>query len=508
MNKSTGLAVFVCIVLAGMVWVKQGEKQERGVSRVSFTQLDSTQISGLTIKGKHPVVLKRQEDSWTVESGRRADATAVKAALDALVKIDSTNLVTQKPERFAELKVDEKEGTHVVVSSGDSVVADFVIGSADAGGSYILFENKVYSMKRVFPGTFSRPTASWVDRRVVQAEMDAIARVEIKVRESESYSLVPSADDTRAWSLANASVLPDGFRFDHAAAYRLVNALSDLRAREFVDGASHETMGLGEEASRVVVHFKDTGRAAQTLVIGQEAGSKLVYGKVLPQGDVFIFSSHSSQLLTQAPRDFRDLRLIDFSLPDVQSFEIMDGSMKAELKRQGEGWVVGSANPPLPQGFELDVLAVEARLQVLKNYRAKALAPDTKPRKTKFKRSKKQVRVTLGDGSTRKIEFGAVADVKGETMLYARGAIDTALYYADQGSLGAVLSDLKSMGKKVAPQRPNLGNLDPSSLSQLPPEIRKQILMQLEQEEQKKKMLKAFQQQRTVNPALKGEQVR
>ena len=287
-----------------------------------------------------------------------------------------------------------------------------------------------------------------------------------------------------------------------------MNALSDLRAREFVDGASHETMGLGEEASRVVVHFKDTGRAAQTLVIGQEAGSKLVYGKVLPQGDVFIFSSHSSQLLTQAPRDFRDLRLIDFSLPDVQSFEIMDGSMKAELKRQGEGWVVGSANPPLPQGFELDVLAVEARLQVLKNYRAKALAPDTKPRKTKFKRSKKQVRVTLGDGSTRKIEFGAVADVKGETMLYARGAIDTALYYADQGSLGAVLSDLKSMGKKVAPQRPNLGNLDPSSLSQLPPEIRKQILMQLEQEEQKKKMLKAFQQQRTVNPALKGEQVR
>jgi hypothetical protein len=86
--------------------------------------------------------------------------------------------------------------------------------------------------------------------------------------------------------------------------------------------------------------------------------------------------------------------------------------------------------------------------------------------------------------------------------------MDDQVYYADEASLGTVLSDLTSMGKKTAPAQPNLGNLDPNSLSQLPPEIREQILEQLQQEKQKKQMLKAFQEQRTVKASSKGEEVR
>jgi hypothetical protein len=170
--------------------------------------------------------------------------------------------------------------------------------------------------------------------------------------------------------------------------------------------------------------------------------------------------------------------------------------------------VVSAAKPPLPPGFVLDSMAVEARLQVLTTYRAKALAAGVKPRKAKFKKAKKWVGVTLEDGSTLKAEFGAMVKVNDAAMLYARGAMDDQVYYADEASLGTVLSDLTSMGKKTAPAQPNLGNLDPNSLSQLPPEIRKQILEQLQQEKQKKQMLKAFQEQRTVKASSKGEEVR
>ena len=509
MKKSTGLALLVCVVLAALVWSKQGEKQERGVSRVSFAELDVNAITGLTMKGKHPVVLKRQGDAWVVENGRRADSTAVQAALDALLKIDSTTLVTQKPERFAELKVESKEGTHVLALAGDAVVADFVIGSAGAGGSNILSQNKVYSMKRVFPGTFSRPTASWVDRRVMATAADAIARVEINLLGSEPYSLVPDPKDSQKWSLADASVLPPGFRFDHSAARNTVNTLAGLHAREFVDGTSSDLdNGFGEDASRVTAYFKDSNKPAQTLLIGRETGSNLVYGKVLPQKDVFIFSSHTSKLLSQGPSDFRDLRLIDFQPAEVESLEIRDGSLQAKLTRQGQGWVVSSAKPALPAGFELDSMAVEARLQVLRSYRAAAVALNVTPRQAKFKKAQKRVTVTLLDGAKLQVEFGAATQINEKTMLYARGAIDNALYYADEASLSAVLSDLTSMGKKVAPVQPNLGNLDPSSLSQLPPEVRKQIMQQLQQEEHKKKMLKAFQEQRTIKKAPKAEQER
>lgn len=509
MKKSTGLALLVCIVLAALVWSKQGDKQERGVSRVSFTGLDLTQVNGLTVTGKHSVALKRQGGTWVVDNGRRADASSVNAALEALLKIDSTSLVTQKAERFEQLKVDSKEGAHVVVRAGDAVVADFVIGSAGAGGSNILWQDKVYSMKRVFAGTFSRPLAAWVDRRLMLTAADEITRVDVKLSGSSAYSLVPDKENSLKWSLADTSVLPEGFRFDHVAAGRVVQTLVGLRAREFVDGKSDDLQnGLGVDASRVIVHFKDTKRPVQTLVMGKKAGSNLVYGKLLPQEDTFIFSSHSSGLLTQRPDDFRDLRLVDFQVADVQTLKIRDGTMQAELKRQSNGWVVSASKPPLPLGFVLDSMAVEARLQVLTTYRAKALAVGVKPRKAKFKKARKWVSVSLQDGSVLRTEFGAEVKVNDEAMLYARGAMDDQMYYADEASLGTVLSDLTSMGKKMAPTQPNLGNLDPNSLSQLPPEIRKQILEQLQQERQKKEMLKAFEEQRTVKEPLKGQQER
>jgi len=506
MRKSTGLALFVFIGLGLLAWQQLGEKQERGISQVSFIDLNISEIDGLTVSGKHPVELRREGAKWVVGSGRRADANAVQRALEALIKIDSTNLVTQKETRFAELKVDSASGTRVVVLKGETVLTDFVIGSAGAGGSNILVGGKVYSMKRVFPGSFSRPTASWVDRTLMVATAKDVARVEVLLDGETPFTFIPAGDDASKWSLEDASVLPSGFRFDYAAAQSVVNTAIGLRAREFVESKGDGSeKGLGQSSDRVVIHFKESGKESQTLVLGKEASENVVYGKILPKGDVFTFSSHSAQLLKRKPLSFRDLRLVNFRVADVVEFKIQDGTQEAVLKRVGGGWTVASVKPELGAGFQIDSKAVEGRLQALTGYRAAGLAGEIKARKTKFKKTEKLILLTLQDGSSVSLEFGAQIKVDEEVMLYARGNMDETTYYVREASLTSVLSDIGSMAQRAGPTGPGMGNIDPAALSQLPPEIREQLMRQLREEQRKQEMLKAFQEPRTAKSPQEGK---
>ena len=54
-----------------------------------------------------------------VSDGVEADKNAVKRLLEAIPKIDSSDLVTQDSSRFAEQEVDEEKGTRVAVFSGE-----------------------------------------------------------------------------------------------------------------------------------------------------------------------------------------------------------------------------------------------------------------------------------------------------------------------------------------------------------------------------------------------------
>ena len=105
MKKGTIIAAAVFAALLVAAVMSTHRKPERGITRLSFATLDKSRIDRLEIAGPNPVELKKGAAVWTLANGHQADQAAVEAALDALTRIDTADLVTSSSARFAELEV-------------------------------------------------------------------------------------------------------------------------------------------------------------------------------------------------------------------------------------------------------------------------------------------------------------------------------------------------------------------------------------------------------------------
>ena len=96
------------------------------------------------------------------------------------------------------------------------------------------------------------------------------------------------------------------------------------------------------------------------------------------------------------------------------------------------------------------------------------------------------------------LEFGRTFQFGAEQAVYVRGNWDDAIYYVPKASLTSVQADLASVAVPKKQASPPVGNVDMSSLKHLPPEVREQLMRQIQEEKQKKDMLRAFQEQKSV----------
>ena len=107
MKKSTLVAVLVFAALVLVVILISGDRSERGITRISFAQVDTSLIDRIVVTGKNPVELQKEGESWKVADGRKADESAVKRVLEAVGKITSSDLTTRDQGRYEELEVND-----------------------------------------------------------------------------------------------------------------------------------------------------------------------------------------------------------------------------------------------------------------------------------------------------------------------------------------------------------------------------------------------------------------
>ncbi|MEE8410048.1 MAG: DUF4340 domain-containing protein, partial [Myxococcota bacterium] len=205
MKKSTLVAVGVFVALAVGVVLSITRKAERGVSRVTFKEVDHQSITRVAITGKNPVTLEKDGDAWKVEkNGKAADPNMVKRLVEAIPTIDTTDLVTRSSERFAELEVDEEKGARVRAFAGAVELADFWVGKSAKGGSYLRVGDAVYVAPRIYASTFSRQVSQWLQRKLFEDKLADVIRVEVRLAGKPAYTLVKK-DNT--WDLEDASIL-------------------------------------------------------------------------------------------------------------------------------------------------------------------------------------------------------------------------------------------------------------------------------------------------------------
>ena len=125
MKKGTLLAAVVFVALLAGALVSMNKKPERGITRLSFASVDAAAIDKLRLDGGvSPVELTKVGETWQLSNGKAADPNAVKNALEAIAKIDSSDLVTRSADRFAEYEVDEAKGVKLTAWVGAREVAE------------------------------------------------------------------------------------------------------------------------------------------------------------------------------------------------------------------------------------------------------------------------------------------------------------------------------------------------------------------------------------------------
>jgi hypothetical protein len=476
-KPSTLLALLVFAALAVGVGYVSSRKEERGISRTSLAQVDTGAIDRLEISGPSPVNLHKDGDRWRTDKNKDADPDAVKAVLDSIPKIQSSDFATRAPERYADFGVDDAKGTHVVAKAGAKVAADFIVGKASGNRTPFRIGDSVYWVTQVGARVFVKDAATWLDKKMFTDKLEAVSRVEVHLRGQKPYALAKKETD---WAFEDASVVPAGFRYDKGVASTVVSQLDSARAKDVLDAdPGVATTKLDADADAWLFSVKDSSgvEMKRELKLGAAQADGSVYARVAGREDVFTVPEFLAKALRKPPTDLRDLTMMSLDSTKVEELTLVADKMKVVFEKKGGAWKIASSSPPAPKGFEFDPAAVDRRVSALLSSRAIKLAEIspadaglTKPTATLTAKLGKQT-VTLAFGKDTK--DGAM------DLVYAKGNADGATYLVTKWIKTNLMGGIETFKKQPAPS--GAPNFDPSALSNLPPEVRAQLMQQLAQ---------------------------
>ncbi|MEZ4272313.1 MAG: DUF4340 domain-containing protein [Myxococcota bacterium] len=426
MNKKTFIAVlFFCVLLVGAFFTLT-QKRERGIERLSFANVETSQVDKIVTSGKNAVEIVRSGDTWTTQ-GKRADASAVKRLLESVPKIESTDYVSRNSERYDEMEVDAEKGTHVQLYAKGQVVAEFTVGkSAPGGGVHVRQGEDVYLIKNISSSIFSRDASGWFDRKLFDDKLEDVNKVTVHLAGVEPYDLVK---EENKWKLSDPSVLPKDFRFDQDAASRLVSSLLSLRATEVVlDDPGAEKTGFAD-AHDVFHFYSKSGDPGQkgTLELGHTE-EQSVYAKVGGRGDLYKLAKGTADALRKKPTDLRSMSMVVVDQNKIDSLSIVGPKGKVVLEKKEGNWSVVSAAEKIPDDFQLDKGAVTRRLSSFSSARGTDLVDEMSVTAAGLSRPSASITATLEDGSHVALAFGREVDADGRKLVYAQGNADKAVY--------------------------------------------------------------------------------
>ncbi len=496
MQKSTVISLLALVVLGLVVLTQQGGPQEKGIVRFSLAEANISTATSIEIAGEKAIVLEKSNGLWMVDKGIRANQKAVESVLDSLAKINTTNFITAKESRHEEFGLTEK-GALVTIKAAGKNLASLTLGKSEAGKTYLLAENGVFSLKGLNKGTFEKARSAWLDLAIVQEKAAEAEKLEIALNGEPAFVLVKDED---AWSLAEGTQVPDGYRFDASAAQQLVSSLSRLRAKDVLAKRPEEKVsGLGESASLLTLEFKsEAGEAKEIgLAFGLKNDAGDVYGQVRGEERVFLLAQSTAKRALKSIVDLRDLKLLAAEAKTITQLELRHGKTRNLFVKKDGTWVIERSTEKTSESFEFDPAVVERRLGAVLRFKADSHVSGVSAAQAGLLKSGKSISLSTEDGQSIILRFGKTLSKDGKDDVYVSGNIDNLVYRVSQTATSRLFGGLESF-KKIAPP-PSMGgglaNIDPAQLANLPPDVRSSILQQIQAEKKKQEMMQRIQAQ-------------
>lgn len=446
MNRSTLIAVGVFAALGIAFFATREREVKVGVHKLELAPVNADALVELQFGA---LTLRSAAGTWTVGSGEKryaADEGQVKAAVQALADLKAADFVTDKKEKHAELEVDSAKGVIVKASTAAGVVRDLVLGKTSrSGGAYVreAKSDEVFTNNSGLPYLAKKSLTEWRKKTIATAKAEDVTKVSFP-----SFALVA---DSGTWKLEGETA--KDYRFDPAAAQRLVGQLASLTAQDFAETPPEAPV------TALKVETKD-GKS-----LGLTLGAKRADGTValLVNGDpqTYLLPAWQAEQLLVDAEALRDTRLLHFEAAKVEKMSLVSGAKKALLTKDGESWKLVEPKAP---GFDFDPQQVNVVLNRLSNLRGQKVVRDTPLPKTGT-----QLELTLSGGAVQRAQVGDALAKGDDGLLYAVNAADKSWL-----ETGPELF-------KRPPPPPQGGGMQ--GLDQLPPEIRAQIEAQLRQQQ-------------------------
>lgn len=477
MKKGTVIAVIVFAALLAAVLLTREDKVSEGVPRFGWQAPDKDKVTKVEIEGPKRAVLVKGAEGWKVADPQKPEATfvtdesLVTSLLGALTEVKANDYVTSRPERLAELEVDDAKGLKVTVSGEGGVLASLVFGKAGkAGGQYVKLPGSVdvFTTTARLASLARRDVNGWRKRSVLAVKAEDLVSLKVKLEDSE----LDLAQKDGVWSVQPAP--PKGFRFDPMAAQRLAQQVAGLSAQDFGADPSVVT-----KSAQLLTQTKD-GRTLD-VTLGAEANG-LVPVRVVGDPQVYLVAAGTAKALTKKLEDLRDLSLWAFEPEKVQRLSIVAGAKKTVAAKVGGAWKVVEPKA-LPGGFDFDPGQVTAVLGRLRGLRA--LRADGSPAAQAACRKPAVVAVDLEleGGEKRQLKLNGEL---GTSELCGTGSADV-ITYAVSKSERTWLEGGVDLFKRPPPPRFPQGGMGGmggiQGLDQLPPELRAKLEEQLRQQQ-------------------------
>jgi hypothetical protein len=258
--------------------------------------------------------------------------------------------------------------------------------------------------------------------------------------------------DAGSWKLEGETA--KDYRFDSAAAQRVVSQLTSLTAQDFAETPPEAPL------STVKLDTKDGKSLALNFGAKRPDGSVTL--SVEGDAQTYVLPSWQAEQLLVDAEALRDTRLFHFEAAKVEKVSMSSGAKKTLLTKDGESWKLVEPKAP---GFDFDPQQVNVVLNRLSNLRGQKVVRDTP-----LPKPGTQLEVSLNGGGVQRVQVGDLVAKGEDGLLFALTPQDKSWL-----ETGAELF-------KRPPPPPQGGGIQ--GLDQLPPEIRAQLEAQLRQQGQ------------------------
>lgn len=269
--------VLVALILVALVlerpWSRRGESGERLYPDYKAEKIDRIHV----VNRADTIDLVRRDDEWLVDGPHPlpADTAAINRALESVVKLEQTQLVSRNTSKFSVFQVDSTSAAHVqLYAGGDRPIVDVLLGKfTPDGGNYFrpAGEEKVYSAPDRLRSYFARVPRAWQDRKVFAADPATITKLTI-VRGDSTIVFEKGTDGT--WALKQ----PLAFPVKTEEMDQLVRTTATLAAAGFPDSVV-TLAAAGLDRPRLRVKAERLDGSGNELLVGRQETDNLYYAK-------------------------------------------------------------------------------------------------------------------------------------------------------------------------------------------------------------------------------------